>query len=474
MSTTSQQIHDLVNRLPFVAAPLLSLLEQLNRAMNQGPSDPAGFAQAEQALGEKIIQLNIAAHLQLLDTQAAAAEVIKYNGERWRRLDASGLRVLTPYGRGTLARSLYRQVGVANGPTIDPVTLRAGLLEGMTPAAARLVSALQASVPSREGEDLMKQLQIKLPRSTIERGSAHVASEIEDGSDDMEDDLIKDFELPDEAVAVALSVDRVNLPYEEPVKRPARRPRKSDPKRPCQVVYHLVYCACWTLFDAEGEPLYTCRYAQEPGDEGSVIIEDELRSDLKALLGKRADLKVVTLSDGAPEMLQMLDRVVEGIEVAICLVDFWHAFSYIVAALVALDKNTPEEKKRIKRSLLESESGPQKVLMKLRTWAIEHEGEAPEKVEDAIRYLGNRIKEGKMKYAAARREQLPVGSGHVEATCKAIVSTRMKRAGSRWKRGSAGHVLWLRSLFTSSRHDEAHAWLVKRRQMFFSPLREIA
>ena len=471
MTDISQQIALLVNTMPHVAAPLLELLQSLSTACNATIRGPAAFAAAETSLCERLTTLSIAVEVQLLDAQQPEAKVITYQELHWGRLKPTKSAVLTPYGRGSLSRSRYRLVGVHNGPTIDPVEINAGLLGAMTPGAARLTGALQAVTTSREASRLMQTMHIKLSRSAIERGSALVAEQLEADSDVMEDALIQNFELPPEAVAVALSVDRVNLPYEVPLKRPAGRPRNGAPKRPCEVVCGQVYCGCWTLFDNQGEPLYTCRYGREPGDQGRVIIEDQLRADLLALLQKNADLKVVTLSDGAAEMLQMLDRVVEGIPVSTCLVDFWHAYEYVLKALVALGKDTEEEKTRIKRSMLTAHSGPRKALMKIRSWASELEGEAPEDVSRAIKYLSNRLKEGKMGYAAAREAKLPVGSGHVEATCKTVVATRMKRAGSRWKRVSAQHVLTLRSLFVSSRYALSHAWLIELHQEDHEPIR---
>ena len=469
MPDISQQIARLVNTMPLLEAPLLALLQDLSSASTAKTRGPAAFAAAETSLCEHLTTLGIAVEVQLLAAQQPDAEIITYQKQRWKRLEPTNCAVLTPYGRGSLSRSRYRLMDVHNGPTVDPVEIRAGLIGGMTPGAARLTGALQAVTTSREASRLMETMHIKLSRSAIERGSALVAEQFEADSDVMEDALIKDFEPPQEAVAVALSVDRVNLPYEVPRKRPPGRPKGNAPKRPCEVVCSQVYCGCWTLYDEEGEPLYTCRYGREPGNLGRMIIEDQLRSDLLALLRKTV-LKVVTLSDGDAEMLQMLDRVVEGVPASASLVDFWHAYEYVLKALVALKKDTSEEKKRIKRSLLEAHSGPRKVLMKLRTWASELEGEVPEEASRAITYLSNRLKEGKMGYAAAREAKLPVGSGHVEATCKTVVATRMKRSGSRWKRISAQHVLTLRSLFVSSRYEQAHAWLVGWRQERHHPI----
>jgi len=52
----------------------------------------------------------------------------------------------------------------------------------------------------------------------------------------------------------------------------------------------------------------------------------------------------------------------------------------------------------------------------------------------------------RMRYAALGARNLPIGSGVVEATCKSLVSVRMKRGGMRWGQPGGQAVLTLRAL----------------------------
>ena len=71
-----------------------------------------------------------------------------------------------------------------------------------------------------------------------------------------------------------------------------------------------------------------------------------------------------------------------------------------------------------------------------------------------------------LNYAAAKNDNLDLGSGPVEATCKTLVTQRLKISGAKWSRNGARAILYLRSLAQSGRLDDAinfhHATRLKR------------
>ena len=88
----------------------------------------------------------------------------------------------------------------------------------------------------------------------------------------------------------------------------------------------------------------------------------------------------------------------------------------------------------------------------------------------ALTYIQNR--RDRLRYASARAAKLPIGSGTVEATGKAIVEVRMKRPGARWTPTGAQAIMGLRALVTSStaRWDLAIAQVLQTYTARVTPL----
>ncbi len=60
-----------------------------------------------------------------------------------------------------------------------------------------------------------------------------------------------------------------------------------------------------------------------------------------------------------------------------------------------------------------------------------------------------------MNYAQAKKNNCPISSGVVEASCKTLVGQRLKRAGMSWYHNGGQGVLTCRSLIKSHRFDKA-------------------
>jgi hypothetical protein len=166
----------------------------------------------------------------------------------------------------------------------------------------------------------------------------------------------------------------------------------------------------------------------------------------------------------------MLDRTVglfDDVEIAI---DFWHVVEKVSGAVRATERDTAHWTPRFKAMLRHEERGAELVLLYLRAWELELPAhQVPEALSDAITYLDRNA--NRMRYKRLRDEGLPIGSGHVEATCKTLVSTRMKRSGARWKTPGGQAVLSLRGLAKSSRWDAAMNILLPT---WVNPVREVA
>ena len=64
-----------------------------------------------------------------------------------------------------------------------------------------------------------------------------------------------------------------------------------------------------------------------------------------------------------------------------------------------------------------------------------------------------------MGYAQAKAQNLPIGSGVVEAACKTVVSARLKCSGVRWRNPGGQAILTVRAHIQSNRFDSGWALL---------------
>jgi hypothetical protein len=362
-------------------------------------------------------------------------------------------------GEVTVTRNIYRPAKQQNAKTVDVIEARLGSLgDGWLPETATAMAELMAQLTSREAEKTVKSMK-RLPysRSSFERVAHAAGAHYIKVCDVVDARIIHEYKIPDEARSLSVSLDRVSVPMEEPRRREGRPP-KGAAKKPVSVNWRMAFCGTVTVHDENGAGLYTRRYGRMPGSDGRELA-DSLAADVAALHERRPDLKICILTDGAVEMQTLLDSALaEKLpDVKNCkLVDFWHLIEKLSAAASVIygEKEGRRIVRQWKLLLMNSRQAVGRILKQLReSNCVEMRRGDATPVSDAIRYLQNHGE--RMKYSEARALGLPVGSGHVEATCKSLVGQRMRRSGSRWKEETGQHIIDLRALHLSHCFHEA-------------------
>jgi hypothetical protein len=459
--------------IPDDCKPLAEAIDRLVACTDRATKRAAGgraldYAQIEREVGERTAEVERAAHQRMLTALDVDAPTVVIDGHVHTRVHRTEGRYYTLAGDVVVMRSLYR--ATRNGKVVDTISLRTGALDGgWLPETAAAMAHLVQQGPSREAETTAQRLgRLPYSRCSFERVGHEVGALYSAKKTGIDDALIVTLDLPATVHAVSVGIDRVSLPMEEPRSRPVGRPRKDAPKRPVQRVYRMAYCATVTLHDASGAALQTIRHGAVPSVDPDDLC-DRLLADVTAILAQRSDLRVVLLSDGAPEMRNLLrsafDEETLGTRVSEYL-DFWHVVEKLAPAAQVVYGETQGQQvlRQWRVDLLHRRETPDEILAILEASGRRdvRVGDA-KPVHEAITYLENHRE--LLDYPGARRRGLPIGSGATEATCKSLFNLRMKRSGARWKEETAREVINLRALALSDRWEAAlHITFAPRRK----------
>ena len=163
----------------------------------------------------------------------------------------------------------------------------------------------------------------------------------------------------------------------------------------------------------------------------------------------RAQIKVV-MGDGADWIWNICREQFPG---AIEIVDLYHARQHLWDLGGKLHPNNETAKRRwvMSRQHLLDDGKIDKLVAKPRTLSPDN----PE-LAAALRTEANYFERnaGRMRYPDFRRKGLFVGSGVIEAGCKTVIGTRLKRSGMFWTVRGANAVIALRCCHSSRRFDD--------------------
>src|SRR5580700_9143387 len=130
---------------------LAEMRAQLERAQSLGRE--AQYESFEERLTDKLAAVERGAHQAALSALDVDAPQILLNGELHIRVVRDRTTYRSQAGEVPVVHSLYRRAGDRNGPSVDPVGLRAGVIDGVwLPGAARDMAYLLSQGTSREAQ----------------------------------------------------------------------------------------------------------------------------------------------------------------------------------------------------------------------------------------------------------------------------------------------------------------------------------
>jgi hypothetical protein len=361
-------------------------------------------------------------------------------------------------------RATYREVGEHHGPTLVPLELAAGLIEGATPALAYRVALGYAQGPGRHAEEQMHADHREPPsRSTLERLAKAIGTAVTRAAPRIEALVRARETLPEGARGVSVGLDRTTIPMEE--ERPADLPPDTRRKRRTtsyiravpprvDVKYRMAYVGTVSVVDAAGEALVTRRYAITGDDEPTELVS-RMMADVQRARAQAPRVRVGVIQDAAPELWTLLR---DGLRTAARLrqweegIDRYHLNERLAEILRITEPDAAHRRQQLARwndALDRDDTSIDRIARWLAKQIPVYTGDDVATLEKHWTFLLNN--NDRMRYATLRGKGLPCGSGATEGACKSVVMIRAKGCGQRWHHEGARAVLMLRAAYLSER-----------------------
>jgi hypothetical protein len=157
----------------------------------------------------------------------------------------------------------------------------------------------------------------------------------------------------------------------------------------------------------------------------------------------------IVIGDGAKWIWSIAERLFPE---ATHIVDYWHACEHVHDLVKIFDHLLADPKAFTHQLIDHLDHGDiTGIINQVNTLHLDHyKGTLAERTHKALDYFTSNSH--RMQYHHYRAHGWFIGSGPVEAACKAIVAARAKQAGMRWTTAGLDPVLTLRTLTRSDRH----------------------
>ncbi len=433
-------------------------IEQLRESLNKLSEQQLTMEDFEQ-FERELHALFVRAERDVLGHELAALDVdlpfVLIDGVKHNRVLRSVGNYTSAAGPISVMRTLYRS---GRDKAVVPMEFRVGIVDGYwTPLAGKQGAWSVAHLTPHEAQNFFGQLGNMQPsKSSLDRLPKGLSKNWEAQRESFEETLRAQEKVADDARTLTVSLDGVMVPMKDGERRAKRMHAQGSGKRQRGPAgYQEVGCGTLSFHDSEGKRLSTIRLARMP-ETKKATLKSQLTKEIAAALAQRPELRLVKVADGAKDNWAYLSKVLPA---GTQLVDFFHAAQHLKNVFdTAYGEHTVKadtQFHKYRHILRDDCEGIEKVIRV--SLYLHNKHPRRKKLKTELSYF--RCHRARMHYAAAKEQNLPIGSGVVEAACKTLATQRLKRSGMRWRHPGGQAILTLRAFAQSERFDRAWALL---------------
>jgi hypothetical protein len=349
--------------------------------------------------------------------------------------------VLTAVGRIEVSRPYYWCPECHTGRFPADVELDIENTE-FSPGVRRLQAMVGQEAPFHHGREQMKVLAgLEVTAKSVERTAEAIGADIahreqEEIQQALQLDLPVMVSEPIPILYVQMDGTGVPVVKKETLGRQGKT--EGQPAHTREVKLGCVFTQ--TTWDKEGYPL---RDPHSTTYTGAIETAEEFGRRLYLQAWKRGwsrAQKKVVMGDGAEWIWNLAAQHFPG---AIQIVDLYHARQHLWELARRLHNDEGQQKAwmKIHQKRLLDKGKIERLVGALRATTSDNP-EVTEKIRTEADYLERNAE--RMRYPKFRRQHLFVGSGVIEAGCKTVIASRLKRSGMFWTVRGANAILALR------------------------------
>ena len=324
---------------------------------------------------------------------------------------------------------------------------------GFSPGVRRMQAMVGQEAPFDHGREQMKILAgLEVTTKAVERTAEAIGADIAEG-EQCEIRQAVQLDLPvilGEPIPIQyVQMDGTAVPVVKKETEGRKGKTEGQPAHTREVKLGCIFTQ--TRWDPDG---YAIRDPDSTTYSGAIETAEEFGKRIYVEAWKRGwsrAQKKVVMGDGAEWIWNLADQHFPG---AVQIVDLYHARQHLWELARKLYPNDAVNQKawiKVHQKRLLDKGRIEKLVLSLRSTESTNQ-EVLEKIRTEAEYFERNA--DRMRYPQFRRQHLFVGSGVIEAGCKSVIGSRLKKSGMFWTVRGANSIIALRCCHLNGRFED--------------------